>query len=205
MSYRMAIVSIILFLIITSINTGWCQGTKLPANQFRIKIGYFSDGQLTVQRKGTPSSPWYPNYTKRHYDTQGDIIGGASLDVKAISRLYVGLSVDFAKIKYNEDYNEPLLIISLNFKGKFYLGNSDFSVSPGFGIGYGILKNFLILDKSEYLTFIYRNEFSYAISESFELVYDLSLLWGIAGGDDYYDVTGGPFLILRGGLAFNPI
>ncbi len=167
------------------------EGTRA---MFGMKFGYFGAGKLTIKEKGTTYD--------RDYDTRSDICGGVNLDYRIMPHFYLGGTADMARVYVNERNKEMMLVIGATLKSYFNVGPKELALSPGIGLGYGFLGEVLGVESSQYWILRMTMDFICPVGTRTAIINEIGLFWGVAGGDENYDVTGGPFLLFRSGFCF---
>jgi len=160
---------------------------------FGIRIGHVGSGTIKGEEKATGE--------KAEGDSEAVTTYGIYLDYPIMLKLYAGIAIDIAPIELR---NENKSIINGGLTVKYTLTNSNSKVifRPAVQVGYAALPSFSKYKSSNFITLLISGETIIKMADKFGLSADIGLFWGLSGGNNEYDVTGGSMLILRGGLVF---
>ncbi len=159
---------------------------------FGIKGGLFGDGTIDI------ASKHIGGYVG-DFETDGSYSFGVFFERNIYSPVRAVLSVDIHDVKTITE-NQSLLDIAVGLKGHIGLPESPFVIRPGVSVGYGYLQKFGWLENSHYTTLKAAAEFALCGHKGTGVLCGVGLLWALSGGNDTYDITGGPMLLTRIGL-----
>ncbi len=186
---KVLVISLYSFIILGIIVTGTVAGedTGKKRGMFGVKLGQFGEGTVTV------------NDTE--YDTDAGTTFGVFLDYPITSRLYAGGAFDISNLDFGRE-EEKLLNAAVTVKYNIAKKNSQLILRPAVQVGYAMLNEVMFIDNSTYITLTVFTEAIFKATDKFGIVTDIGLFWALSGGNDEYDVTGGPMLTLRAGFVF---
>jgi hypothetical protein len=167
--------------------------TAKKRGMFGFRIGQYGSGTLTAIEKATD--------VETEYDTESGTTYGLFLDYPITHRIYVGITFDISKLDFGRA-EENLMNGGLAIKYNLTNRNSKIILRPSAQIGYAMLPSTLGYKSTNYITFYASGEIINKVAEKFGIMGDIGLFWGLSGGNNEYDVTGGPMLIIRGGFVF---
>ncbi|MEW5922582.1 MAG: hypothetical protein AB1746_01200 [Candidatus Zixiibacteriota bacterium] len=153
---------------------------------FGLKFGYYGGGTLEVN-----TAEW---------ETDPGLCFGTSLDFPLTHNFYLGAAVDVAQFKMWRE-SEYLLNMALLLKKRIPVGSGSIQIRPAAGLGYAVLNEMAFVDNTDYLTLQILNEFVAVINGKIGMSWDIGLFWALSGGNDIYDISGGPFLMVRMGVS----
>lgn len=134
------------------------------------------------------------------FDADMSISFGGFLDYKLGPKISGGL---LANIHNFSVADESAMMMEFGFaiKAWIFSETSNLTFTPGFGISYGNLGSTESLDGSSYMILNGMIEMTIAM-ESFNLLLELGIAGAPTGGNDAFEMTYGPGLIIRGGAVF---
>ncbi len=157
-----------------------------------FKFGSYGSGTLKVD--------------DREYETESGLGAGIFFDYPLKSKFYPGFAFDIYRIKVPifgiRVEKEYLYNFSLTIKREYHIAKKKFYAKPGAGLGFALLKELGVIGNSTHLTAQILSEFYYRLNSDINFLGEAGLFWGLAGSDGDNDISGGPFLFIRAGLAF---
>lgn len=165
---------------------------------FGLKYGMLGGGYIKVE-----------NVSDKFEKESGQSLG-ILLDYPIKRRLHFGIFADLHSIvitfkplhvNVNKD-SETLLEVGAMLKYLIPTGQGKFSLRPGVGGGYGILRNMPYIGNSNYWTFRSTMEFIVKIGRTTDIAAELGIWSAPSGGNDELDITSKAKLLLRFGLLF---
>jgi len=177
----------IIFIFILLSSTAFCE--DLPDNDFVFgaKIGMIGSGKLEVN--------------SININTKTAHCFGVFGDKPIANKLYGGIAVDFFKFKTESD-EEYLMNGSFIVKGEFKTANKRFCIQPAFGFGYGIMGELLFLKPLDFVTVQVFGDFIYVTEKKIGLLFSIGAIWLPHAGENEYDVSSGPRVLVRAGARF---
>ena len=165
---------------------------------FGMKAGFIFGGTVDFESKGSGAY-------NGDFDTKESYSLGVFLDFPFYKALHAQLNLDihdFALESKLSDASENLLLGSVGLRYVHFTEDKRLAIRPGASIGYGYLTDVGITDATTHVISVVSSEFVFYPGQKTGILAELGLLWDISGGNDEYDVTGGPMLLIRGGLIF---
>ena len=159
-------------------------------DEFGFSVGVLTGGEVYIAE----------------FDQFFDLESGASLlgfyDFFITDKFAIGGNVNIA-FPSQEFLGETITFyeLALALKVKFSLSNKV-SYKPGFNLGYRLITSDDI-DTIQGLGLNLTNEFQLNISENFIPFVDIGFISQPAGGNDEFNTTFSPLIVLRAGIAFN--
>ena len=197
-------VLLVVFVLLQMAGTSSGQTGEKSKSIFGIKIGSIGGNtfKLTEVRSGSGS---YDGAYK-----ESGLGGGFFLDIPVGRRFYGGFSIEVQSIKILTaqngipltDESKRLLEVGANFKFKMPVHNSPIIFRPGIGAGFGILSDAPVIGNSRYFIFKTFLETVVMTGKRIGFLGEIGFWSVLAGGNDEYDITMDPTLMLRGGMVF---
>ena len=79
--------------------------------------------------------------------------------------------------------------------------NGRIQIRPAGGIGYAMRNEIMYIEETSYLTLQFFNDMVIVLNSKIGILWDIGLFWALSGGNDEYDISGGPFLLTRIGVS----
>ncbi len=159
-----------------------------PKYYYSIRFGYFGSGTLTVN--------------DFDIDTKSGLAYGFAIDIPTRSSLLYGFTFDAFELKFSSEKSHAYSV-AFSLKYDVVSGEGKFAFRPGIAGGIAITPDIGdYIEKSYNFTFRAATDLIYFIDPKVSLVGEIGAIWDIYGraGDD--DLSGGPFLFIRGGVGF---
>jgi len=122
-------------------------------------------------------------------------------DFPVAARLHVSTAFDFYYIQLVRD-NDIMIDANLGLKYEIPLPRANMFLRPGVAFGFGFLPEINTIDASTYATAKLLLEAHFAVNPRRSFVSELALWGAPVGRNNTYDLTLGPAVMLRVGLAF---
>jgi hypothetical protein len=196
------IITIVLTLILApAISMG--QSNNESSALFGIKIGMINGNTFKLSELRGGGS-YNGLYKKTGLD------GGVFFDFPVGQRFYAGVSIEIQGIKIMTDRDgfllsndaKKLLDIGANFKIKIPSAHDAFIFRPGVGLAFGVLSDAPVIENSRFLIGKVFLETVITGGEKSGVVFDIGLWSILKGGNDDYNITMDPTLMLKLGLQF---
>jgi hypothetical protein len=195
MKHHRIIVCAIAFVVVVlvPINNGQCRHNEGAKTIYGFKLGIFGSGTLNHKA---------PYSIAKGYEmsTERGISLGGFWDHSFLHDFDLGASIDLHQIRLEGD-KEFLLDLGLTLKANIDLNENTLVFRPGAALSFGYLRKIARLDNSNYISLKPFAEMIYFVNDELGLLIELGGHWLMSGGDVWSDVTGGPMLVLRAGIA----
>jgi len=161
-------------------------------SKFGLRFGYYGGGDMEVE--------------DFNFETESGFIGGVYFDYPLKGSFMPGFSIDINEIVIphggGNETSKTSLQLALTLKRPFPVNKGKMYLRPGIGFGLGFVPEIYFVDNSLHYTFRTTNDFVFPLNPKAAFVAELGFLWDLHGSDGDYDMSGGPFLFMRGGFEF---
>ena len=172
-----------------------CVGqSRAVTSNVGIKAGVVTDATLNFADK-TTSSNTFELETNQSWTVQGFV------ELPLRGNFHSILSLDYNNLG-DLGKSEMLLTGSYGVRYHWEMNNARFAIRPGIALGYGYLGDTHVSDAASLLMLNLSSEFVIFSMSGTGFIFETGLLWALTGGNDAYDIDGGPLLQVRGGLRF---
>ena len=196
--YHFSFILVILVCLLAGTAMGQSNPTGERSTAFGMKVGFIFGG--TVNFEGKDAHAY-----EGDFDTDKSYSFGVFLDFPFHKALHAQVSLDihdFALDSRLGDASENLLLGSVGLRYVFRTEDKRLAVRPGASIGYGYMSDVDVTDATTHVISVISSEFVFYPGQKMGILVELGMLWDVSGGNDEYDVTGGPMPLIRGGLMF---
>jgi hypothetical protein len=195
---------LVVFIFLFMVGSSLGQTGSKSKSVFGIKCGLLDGNtfKLSEVRNGSGS---YDGAYK-----ESGLGGGFFLDIPVGRRFYAGFSIEVQSIKILtaqngiplSDDSKRLLEVGANFKFKMPVRRTPIIFKPGIELGLGILSDAPVIGNSRYLIFKTFLETVLMTGKRIGFLGEIGFWSVLKGGNDEYNITMGPTLMLRGGMVF---
>ena len=195
MKHHRIILSILAFMAImfVSVHSGRCGYNNGPKTTYGFKLGMF--GSKTLSYKGLRNV-----FGIYEISTERGISLGGFWDRSFPFDFDLGASLDLHQIRIEEE-KEFLLDFGMTLKTELDLNENTLFLRPGIALSFGYLREIAWLENSNYISLKAFAEMIHFVNDELGFLVELGGHWLMSGGDTRSDVTGGPILVLRAGIA----
>jgi len=151
-----------------------------------VKLGFISNGMIREEQ-----SHW----------TELGMSGGVYGDLPIGGGFYIPVSFDFHSFRLAKNW-EVMLDVGVGLKATYKIQRTNVEIKPGVAIGVANLPQLGVVETSNYITTKLMLEVHFPINKRHSWVGEIALFGAPVGRNNEYDVTIGPILIVRVGLAF---
>ena len=166
-----------------------------PSNWTGVKVGALFEGTTEID--------------SIEVDQKTSFMLGLFYDFPMGRDFQYGLAMDILRMdwksgsdEYDLDESELMLDLSINVKAFMRVPGNRVAIRPGVGVGYGVMRRREAFNGTNYLTLKAYAEIAVAINDTKVLLLDAGVWNAPTGGDSETDISVGPLVFVRGGLAF---
>ena len=189
MNKRWLALSLAALMLLLSAGQSWAVSSNVG-----VKAGFVADATLDFADKKTTSNT-FELETNQSWSVQGFVELPLHGDFHSILALDYNNLGDIGK-------SEMLLVASYGVRYNWETNHERFAIRPGLALGYGYLGDTHVSDAAGLLTLNLSSEFVIYSTAGTGFMFETGLLWALTGGNESYDIDGGPLLQIRGGLRF---
>lgn len=180
---------IILFLGLFVLASGVSAQERTKNAFYSIRFGIYGGGDVTVKHDNSEVT----------FNSESGVAFGIAYDKLTSGKLVPGFAFDMVQLKYPGESS-----MAFHFTGtlKYDISNKQAAWRPGLGLGLGLANKVGYVDNSIHFSARLINDIVVNIDPRMAFVIEFGFLYDIYGNGGEYDIHGGPFPTIRGGLMF---